>query len=462
MNHITLEKVGDSERIEITQAVLDAIKEGDSLLAEKVYFQYYHFLYKQADKFKSRFIPFDDALSIANLGYQKALNSFNPNAGVKFMTFMATVIMNELRMAYRHEKKKNGNNVSLESPLSIDEDGKELSLLDILEARSDDGRFEPERIALQQEFASEFKESLDRVLKRMNPKYRVVILAFLEGKTQREIRESTGFSPSYCSKLVTGFLNTLKKELIKEGLATEETFAGRKQKSVIYRRKGAGKVETLKDIEKPKELETLKEMKKPKELETLKEMKKPKELETLKEMKKPKELESKGEKDTSRLDFDTVLKLKRLCLEGKLKPSEIAQELGIPVTAVYYYYRAKGMGRRKYETAQMHRERVNQDFAEELIYLNHLNKEARLEEKEEKQSASIEGKQFDEVNMESSIGKIKQSSFLPVLSGEIRLEGSCQSTVDMADSLYNYLKGFNFPVNSEVEFSLSLIWKPGV
>ena len=72
----------------------------------------------------------DDLISIGTVGLIKAINTFDMEKGVKLATYAARCIENEILMQLR-AMKKNRDDISLEEPLGIDQEGNELSLMDI-------------------------------------------------------------------------------------------------------------------------------------------------------------------------------------------------------------------------------------------------------------------------------------------------------------------------------------------
>ena len=75
----------------------------------------------------------DELLSIGSLGLIKAVDNFKCDLGIKFATYGAKCIQNEILMYFRSQKK-GGNEVSLNDTIDIDRDGNPLTYLDVISA----------------------------------------------------------------------------------------------------------------------------------------------------------------------------------------------------------------------------------------------------------------------------------------------------------------------------------------
>ena len=74
-----------------------------------------------------------DLISVGTVGLIKAINSFKPDKGIRFATYAAKCIDNELLMMLRSEKKKS-REVSIYEPIGTDKEGNEINLLDVIES----------------------------------------------------------------------------------------------------------------------------------------------------------------------------------------------------------------------------------------------------------------------------------------------------------------------------------------
>lgn len=138
----------------------------------------------------------DDLISIGTVGLIKAINTYDGDKGVKLVTYAARCIENEILMQLR-AMKKNRDDISLQEPLGVDQEGNELSLMDILGCQSD--LFE--KVSKKIEYAR-----LLEVMKGLPPRERFVLerrFALVDGRSwpQREIAAKLGISRSYVSRI---------------------------------------------------------------------------------------------------------------------------------------------------------------------------------------------------------------------------------------------------------------------
>ena len=75
----------------------------------------------------------EDLISIGTIGLIKGVESFKEGKGTKLATYAARCIENEILM-YLRTLKKSRKDVSLHSPIGQDQEGNEISLLDVIEA----------------------------------------------------------------------------------------------------------------------------------------------------------------------------------------------------------------------------------------------------------------------------------------------------------------------------------------
>ena len=152
----------------------------------------------------------DDLISIGTIGLIKAINTFNPKAGSRLVTYASKCIDNEILMHLRSEKKKS-REVSIYEPIGTDKEGNSIHLLDVIEADSYD-------------FASEFDlnnelrwlyQNMDKILTPEEfdlIKKRYGILGEKE-LTQRELANILGISRSYVSRIEKKCLQKLRNAL---------------------------------------------------------------------------------------------------------------------------------------------------------------------------------------------------------------------------------------------------------
>lgn len=150
----------------------------------------------------------DDLISIGTVGLIKAIDSYKLDKGVKLATYAARCIENEILMQLR-SMKKNRDDISLEEPLGVDQEGNELSLMDILGCQSDLFEKVNQRIEVIK---------LLEIMKRLPKRERYVLerrFALVDGRSwaQREIAAKLGISRSYVSRIEKRALRMLNSNL---------------------------------------------------------------------------------------------------------------------------------------------------------------------------------------------------------------------------------------------------------
>ena len=154
----------------------------------------------------------DDLISTGTIGLIKGITSFDTSKGTKLATYAARCIENEILMSIRSSKKEK-NETSIDSPIGIDKEGNEISLLDVLFTES-------ESIFDQVDFGIEIKKLYEKIGRVLKPREKLILrmrygLDNTEEKTQREIAEQMGISRSYVSRIEKKALKKLYQELSK-------------------------------------------------------------------------------------------------------------------------------------------------------------------------------------------------------------------------------------------------------
>jgi len=154
----------------------------------------------------------DDLISIGTIGLIKAINTFNPEKGIRLATYASRCIENEILMVIRNGKKLM-NEVSLEEPIGVDKEGNEISFIDIV-SQSDEDVIESVEINAQ---INKMYTAIDNIL---DDREKAVILHRyglngVEEKTQREIANMLGISRSYVSRIEKKALRKLKLQFEK-------------------------------------------------------------------------------------------------------------------------------------------------------------------------------------------------------------------------------------------------------
>lgn len=158
-------------------------------------------------KYYSQTCDQDDLISIGTIGLIKGISSFDPGKKVRLATYASRCIENEILMYFRARRKLQGE-VSLSDTLDNDQEGANLSLMDVI--RIDDTMLEDLDI-------KDSRKKVRRLVEeRLSPREkRIIILRYgLDGRaplTQREIAFQCAISRSYVSRIEKKALEKLRE-----------------------------------------------------------------------------------------------------------------------------------------------------------------------------------------------------------------------------------------------------------
>ena len=165
-------------------------------------------------KFETKTTSTEDLVSIGTIGLMKAVKTFNPDKNIKLATYASRCIENEILM---HLRKVNSmkSEMSFDEPLSVDWDGNELTLRDVLGT-------EPNDVYEEIEYDDEKRVLMNTVNALPEKERRLMIMRFgLNGQqshTQKELADELGISQSYISRLEKRILTKIKKEMLKKAV----------------------------------------------------------------------------------------------------------------------------------------------------------------------------------------------------------------------------------------------------
>lgn len=156
-----------------------------------------------------------DLISVGTIGLIKAINSFNPDKGIRLATYAAKCIDNELLMMLRAERKTS-REVSLYEPVGKDKEGNEISIIETVSC-------EPVDIVGDMVFNQRVNVIAKNIDTLLSPREAYIIkhrfgLMDAEELTQSQIAENLGISRSYVSRIEKKSLEKLKKVLEDNGL----------------------------------------------------------------------------------------------------------------------------------------------------------------------------------------------------------------------------------------------------
>ena len=162
-----------------------------------------------AKRFENTGVGIEELISIGTVGLMKAVSTYNADKNIKIATYASRCIENEILMFIRknsHRKKE----ISIDEPLSVDYDGNELLLSDILGSDND---------AVFRGMEEDEERKLVRAaVADLGARERIIIeMRFgLQGGselTQKEVADALGISQSYISRLEKKIMFRLRKKL---------------------------------------------------------------------------------------------------------------------------------------------------------------------------------------------------------------------------------------------------------
>lgn len=159
-----------------------------------------------AKKYENTGVDLEDLVSIGSIGLIKAINTFSSDKNIKLATYASRCIDNEILM-YLRKNKKVKSEVSIDQALSLDSDGNELHLEDIIGTDKDEITKSIEK--------EDDKALMIREILSLKPRDReIMILRYgLLGNdefTQKEVADKLGISQSYISRIEKKVIRKLK------------------------------------------------------------------------------------------------------------------------------------------------------------------------------------------------------------------------------------------------------------
>ena len=162
-----------------------------------------------AKRFENTGAMIEELISIGSVGLMKAVSTFNAEKNIKLATYASRCIENEILMFIRKNASRH-REVSIDEPLSVDYDGNELLLSDILGAEN-----ESVSRSIEEE---EERHALAHAIKELDEREQVIIkmrygLGDVPELTQKEVADALGISQSYISRLEKKIMKSLRKKI---------------------------------------------------------------------------------------------------------------------------------------------------------------------------------------------------------------------------------------------------------
>lgn len=162
-----------------------------------------------AKRFENTGAGIEELISIGTVGLIKAVSTYNSEKNIKIATYASRCIENEILMFIRKSAQRK-KEISIDEPLSVDYDGNELLLSDILGSEADSVSRGMEE--------DEEKKILRAAVMELSERERIIVeMRFgLFGKkelTQKEVADELGISQSYISRLEKKIMHRLREKI---------------------------------------------------------------------------------------------------------------------------------------------------------------------------------------------------------------------------------------------------------
>ncbi len=166
-----------------------------------------------AKKYNIEGCDLEDLVSLGTIGLIKAVDTFDIEKQIRFSTYAACCINNEILMSIRKNNTNNIQKVNIEDTLSCDFEGNELKYLDILEDKNSD--------FVTKIIDNYLSKELLNIIDSLSEKEKELVMLYFgfDGNRykQKEIAHMLGISQSYISRMISNILKKIKIRIIKEG-----------------------------------------------------------------------------------------------------------------------------------------------------------------------------------------------------------------------------------------------------
>ncbi len=190
--------------------LLKLVKEGDLDARNTLIIHNLRLVVFIAKKFESTKINIEDLISIGSMGLIKGVQTFKLEKNIKLATYASRCIENEILM-YLRKTQKVRQEISLDEVLSVDSEGNEMMLTDVLSSS--------EPLSLTKITEEEDINNVYEALNRLNPREKeIIILRFglnnEEPLTQKEVADKLGISQSYISRLEKKIIDKMRSYIL--------------------------------------------------------------------------------------------------------------------------------------------------------------------------------------------------------------------------------------------------------
>ena len=162
-----------------------------------------------AKRFENTGANIEELISIGTVGLIKAISTFNSDKNIKLATYASRCIENEILMFIR-KSSTHRKEISIDEPLSVDWDGNELLLSDILGSDTD--------VVTKDMEDDEERKIVRAAVSDLCDRERIIVelrFGLVNGKelTQKEVADALGISQSYISRLEKKIMCRLRKKI---------------------------------------------------------------------------------------------------------------------------------------------------------------------------------------------------------------------------------------------------------
>ena len=193
------------------KALLARMAQGDAAARDDLITHNLRLVVYLAKKYENSGVPAEDMISIGTIGLIKAVESFDYTKKVRFSTYAARCIENEMRMHLRHIRRSPAA-LSMQEPIEAARDGSALTVMDVI----------PDDFVLDEHFEQQDEgRRLRRLVDTLTARERQVILLRygLGGQpplTQQQAAALLGISRSYVSRIEKRALELLRRQVEQE------------------------------------------------------------------------------------------------------------------------------------------------------------------------------------------------------------------------------------------------------
>ena len=186
---------------EMEELYIEKMQQGDIYAKEQLIEHNLRLVVFLAKKYENTGVDLEDLVSIGTIGLIKGIQTFQSGKNIKLATYASRCIDNEILMHLR-KNKKTKTEISIDASLSLDGEGNELHLEDVLGTDADI-------------VTREIEEASDKKIMKLKPRDRdIIVLRYgLLGNdelTQKEVAEKLGISQSYISRIEKKVIKRLR------------------------------------------------------------------------------------------------------------------------------------------------------------------------------------------------------------------------------------------------------------